>query len=247
MTKLILLRHGQSTTNAAERFTGWTDVPLTELGELEAHKAGRLLRSSSLMPDVLHTSVLRRSIHTAQIVADELYRAWLPVRRTWRLNERQYGALTDQNKSRVRIEVGPEQYRRWRRSFDEPPPPMPQAELENLSSDPRYADLPGRTIPPTESLADVLSRLLPYWIDVVAKDLRHGRTPLVVAHGNSLRALVMHLDQLSPEEVAELNIPTGIPLCYELDETLAPTRRGGHYLDPDAAQTAARAIAAEGS
>lgn len=247
MSKLILLRHGQSTSNAAGKFTGWTDVPLTELGELEAHNAGRLLRSAGLLPDVIHTSVLRRSIHTAQIVADDLYRAWLPVHRTWRLNERQYGALTDRNKSQVRMEVGADRFRRWRRSFDSPPPPLPDAELQHIRDDPRYSDLPERTIPSTESLADVLSRLLPYWVDVLAAELRHGRTPLVVAHGNPLRALVMHLDQMSADEVAQLNIPTGIPLCYDLDQALVPFQRGGLYLDPDAARVAARAIAAEGS
>lgn len=246
MSKLILLRHGQSTANAAGEFTGWTDAALTETGEMEAHQAARLLMSAELQPDSIHTSVLRRSIHTAQIVAENLHRSWLPVRRTWRLNERHYGALTGRTKSRVRMEAGTEQYRRWRRSFDAPPPPMSPRELQGLRADPRYADLPYRTIPACESLADVLARLLPYWTDTLAADLRAGRTPLVVAHGNSLRALVMHLDQLSPTQVAGLNIPTGIPLCYDLDEMLEPKRRGGQYLDPDAADSAAQAIAMEG-
>ncbi|GAB3917876.1 2,3-bisphosphoglycerate-dependent phosphoglycerate mutase [Microlunatus endophyticus] len=246
MSKLILLRHGQSTANAAGEFTGWTDAALTEIRQLEAHKAARLLHSADLLPDSIHTSVLWRSIHTAQIVADDLGRSWLPVHRSWRLNERHYGALTTRKKSHVRLQVGTHQYRLWRRSFEAPPPPMPPDELENLRADPRYADLPHRTIPACESLADVLTRLLPYWIDEIAAELRHGGTPLVVAHGNSLRALVMHLDQLSPAQVAGLNIPTGIPLCYDLDEMLTSKHSGGHYLDPDTAESAAEAIAAEG-
>lgn len=245
-TKLVLLRHGQSRTNADGRFTGWTDVPLTADGEREARRAGELLRDAGIAPDIVHTSVLRRAIRTAEIVLDVLDRTWLPVRRTWRLNERHYGALTSRVKSEVRAEVGDEQYRLWRRSYRQAPPAMEPAEGAALREDPRYADLPAGTVPDTESLADVHARLLPYWIDVLAADLRAGRTPLVVAHGNSLRALVMHLDGLTEHEVAELNIPTGIPLEYHLDSRLRPNSGGGRYLDHEAATRAAAAVAGEG-
>jgi 2,3-bisphosphoglycerate-dependent phosphoglycerate mutase len=244
---LVLLRHGQSTTNAAGEFTGWTDVPLTPSGEAEAVRAGRLLHEARMLPDVVHTSMLRRTIRTAEIALEVIDRPWLPVRRSWRLNERHYGALTGRNKAAVRHEAGNDQFTRWRRSFEDAPPPITRAEGERLRADPRYADLPPGTVPDTESLADVLTRLLPYWVDNVVPDLRAGRTPLLVAHGNSLRALVMHLDRLRPDEVATLNIPTGIPLCYDLDDTFRPRQPGGCYLDPRAASEAAAAVAGEGA
>lgn len=243
---MVLLRHGQSTTNAAGVFTGWTDVPLTRQGEREAERAGHLLRDAGLKPDMVHTSVLRRSIRTAEIMLDVLGRSWLPARRTWRLNERHYGALTGRRKADVRAEVGEQQFTLWRRSFAQPPPPLDPDAAAQFREDPRYAELPSGTVPDTESLADVLARLLPYWVDVLAEDLRAGRVPLVVAHGNSLRALVMHLDRLSERQVSELNIPTGIPLCYELDTGLRPRTPGGRYLDTDAAANAAAEVADEG-
>jgi 2,3-bisphosphoglycerate-dependent phosphoglycerate mutase len=243
---LLLLRHGQSTTNASGRFTGWTDVPLTDDGEREARRAGELLRDAEITPEVVHTSLLRRSIRTVEIVLDVLDRPWLPVRRTWRLNERHYGALTGRVKSEVRTEVGDERYRAWRRSYREAPPPLRNAEGAGFRDDPRYAELPPGTVPDTESLADVRARLLPYWIDTLAAELRAGRTPLVVAHGNSLRAMVMHLDGLTEAQVSELNIPTGIPLEYRLDPRLRPYPGGGRYLDRAAAAQASAAVAGEG-
>jgi 2,3-bisphosphoglycerate-dependent phosphoglycerate mutase len=242
----VLLRHGQSETNAVEQFTGWIDTPLTVTGEQQARHAGALLRSGGVAPDVVHTSVLRRSIRTAEIVLDTLDRSWLPVVRSWRLNERQYGALAGRTKSDVRAEVGDEQYRRWRRGFLEAPPPASAEHLRALADDPRYAALPAHVIPSAESLADVLARVLPHWVDTISADLRAGRTTLVVAHGNSLRALVTHLDQLDEDAVATLNIPTGMPLCYELDERLRPLYPHGRYLDPSAAAEAAAAVAGEG-
>jgi 2,3-bisphosphoglycerate-dependent phosphoglycerate mutase len=245
-SSLVLLRHGESTTNASGEFTGWIDVPLTAGGETEARRAGELLRDAELYPDVLHTSLLRRAIRTAEIVADVLDRPWMPVRRSWRLNERHYGALTGRRKAEVRAEAGEERFTAWRRSFRTPPPPIDPAAGREFTDDPRYAALPAGTVPVTECLADVLARLLPYWADVLAAELRAGRVSLVVAHGNSLRALVMHLDGLSEGQVAELNIPTGIPLLYRLDTDLRPLDGGGGYLDPDAAATAAGQVSAEG-
>jgi 2,3-bisphosphoglycerate-dependent phosphoglycerate mutase len=246
MPTLVLVRHGQSTTNAAGQFTGWADVPLTDAGEHEARRVGELLREQAPHLHVVHTSVLRRAIRTAEIALDVVGRSWLPVARSWRLNERHYGALTGRSKAEVRAEVGDAQFLPWRRGFRERPPPMPAEPAEALRSDPRYSALPARVIPDSESLADVLARVLPYWVDVLSADLLAGRVPLVVAHGNSLRALIMHLDQMSEDEVVELNIPTGIPLCYELDDALLPRQRGGHYLDPTAAAQAAAAVAEEG-
>ena len=242
---LVLLRHGQSTTNAAGTFTGWVDVDLSDVGREEARSAARLLRSAGLQPDVIHTSMLRRTIHTAQLVADELDRAWLPVRRSWRLNERQYGALTGRNKTQVRIEAGAPQYQRWRRSFDTAPPPMAAADLDKFRHDPRYAGVPADAFPVAESLADIMNRAVPYWFDALIPDLVNG-TVLVVAHGNSIRALVAHLDKVPPQETAALNIPTGMPLCYEFDDCWVPRHPGGRYLDPEAARAAAQAIAMEG-
>ena len=226
-------------------FTGWADVPLTAGGEQEAVRAGELLRSAGERPDTLHTSVLRRAMRTAEIVLDELDRDWLPVNRTWRLNERQYGALAGRRKSRVRAEAGDEQYRRWRRSLYEVPPPSSEAQMAELAADPRYAALGSGALPAAESLADVQARILPYWVDVLSAELRAGLVPLVVAHGNSLRALVAYLDRLDEEQVARLDIPTGIPLRYEFDDDWEQPAGSGAYLDPEAAALAAAAVARE--
>lgn len=243
---MVLLRHGQSTANATGEFTGWVDVPLTDYGEQQARDAGELLWSAGFRPDVVHTSVFGRAIRTADLVLDVLGRSWVPVRRTWRLGERQYGAWTGRRKADVLAEVGDEQFLWRRRSLHGAPPPLAPLSLAALRADPRFADLPADTIPPVESLADVVARIVPYWIDVLAADLRAGRLPLVVAHGNSLRALVTHWDRLSEDEVMDLNIPTGIPLRYDFDSDLRPMRRCGQYLDPDAAAEASAAVAREG-
>jgi 2,3-bisphosphoglycerate-dependent phosphoglycerate mutase len=240
---LVLLRHGESTWNAENRFTGWVDVPLSERGMAEAVRAGELLRDAGLLPDVVHTSVLRRAITTANLALDTCDRHWIPVRRDWRLNERHYGALQGKNKAQVRAEFGDEQFALWRRSYDVPPPPIEAASEFAQDGDPRYAP---EEQPPTEALVHVVARLLPYWETMIADDLCAGLTVLVAAHGNSLRALVKHLDGISDEAIAGLNIPTGIPLRYDLDEDLRPLSPGGQYLDPDAARVAAAAVAAQG-
>jgi 2,3-bisphosphoglycerate-dependent phosphoglycerate mutase len=240
---LILLRHGESTANAEGVFTGWIDVPLTPTGRAEALAAGHLLAAARLSPDTVHTSVLRRAVTTADLVLDVLDRDWVPVRRTWRLNERHYGALTGRRKQDVRAEAGEAQYTVWRRSNDVAPPPAPPGTTPP-AGDPRYADLPPDAWPATESLADVQARLLPYWADALAPALTRGQTVLVVAHGNSLRALVAYLDRLPPEAVTDLNIPTGIPLRYFFDSAeLRPTVPGGQYLDPARAAQRAAAVA----
>jgi 2,3-bisphosphoglycerate-dependent phosphoglycerate mutase len=242
---LILLRHGESDWNKKNLFTGWVDVDLAPSGEDEARRGGELLRDAGLTPDVLHTSVLRRAIRTANIALDVADRAWLPVHRSWRLNERHYGALQGKDKSAVRAEFGDEQFMLWRRSYDEPPPPLADDDQYSQTGDSRYADLLD-AIPRTECLKDVVVRMLPYWYDAIVPDLRQGRTVLVVAHGNSLRAMVKHLDGLSDEAVVALNIPTGIPLRYDLDPvTLRPTAPA-EYLDPDAAAAAIEAVANQG-
>jgi 2,3-bisphosphoglycerate-dependent phosphoglycerate mutase len=245
MGTLVLLRHGQSTWNAENLFTGWVDVPLSETGEQEARRGGELLRAEGLLPDVLHTSVLRRAISTANLALDACDRHWIPVRRNWRLNERHYGALQGKNKKQTLDEFGEQQFMLWRRSYDVPPPPIELGSEFSQDGDPRYADL-GDEMPRTECLADVVKRFLPYWESAVVPDLRAGKVVLLAAHGNSLRALVKHLDQISDEDIVGLNIPTGIPLRYELDDSLQPTVRGGVYLDPEAAATAAAAVAAQG-
>ncbi|GAB2656411.1 phosphoglyceromutase [Saccharopolyspora gloriosae] len=242
---LVLLRHGESTWNAENLFTGWVDVPLSEKGTTEARRGGELLRETGVLPDVLHTSLLRRAITTANIALDGADRHWIPVRRDWRLNERHYGALQGKNKKQTLDEYGEEQFMLWRRSYDTPPPEIEPTDEFSQEGDPRYADL-GADMPRTECLKDVVARLLPYWENAIVPDLRAGRTVLVAAHGNSLRALVKHLDGISDEEIAGLNIPTGIPLRYDLDEQLAPTNPGGTYLDPDAAASAAAAVANQG-
>jgi 2,3-bisphosphoglycerate-dependent phosphoglycerate mutase len=243
MGTLVLLRHGQSTWNAENLFTGWVDVPLSETGEQEARRGGELLREAGLLPDVVHTSLLRRAISTANLALDVADRHWIPVRRDWRLNERHYGALQGKDKKQTLEEFGEEQFMRWRRSYDEPPPAIERGSRFDQSGDPRYA---ADEVPATECLADVVARFLPYWESAVVPDLRAGKLVLLAAHGNSLRALVKHLDGISDEDIVGLNIPTGIPLRYDLDDDLRPTVPGGTYLDPDAAKEAAAAVAAQG-
>jgi 2,3-bisphosphoglycerate-dependent phosphoglycerate mutase len=242
---LVLLRHGESDWNAKNLFTGWVDVPLSEKGRVEAEAGGRLLAETGLLPDVLHTSLLRRAIATANLALDVADRHWIPVRRSWRLNERHYGALQGKNKKQTMEQFGEEQFMLWRRSYDVPPPPIATDDEFSQHGDLRYADL-GDDMPATECLKDVVARMLPYWESDILPDLRTGATVLVAAHGNSLRALVKHLDNISDEAIAGLNIPTGIPLLYELDDALAPTVPGGRYLDPEAAATAAAAVANQG-
>ena len=244
--RLVLLRHGQSEWNAKNLFTGWVDVGLTDKGRIEAARGADLLRNRGLLPDVVHTSVLRRAITTAELCLEGIDRHWIPVRRSWRLNERHYGALQGKDKKATLAEFGEEQFMRWRRSYDQPPPPLADDDEWSQVGDPPYADLPPELMPRTECLADVLARLLPYWYDAVVPDLRQGRTVLVAAHGNSMRALVKHLDGLDDKAVVDLNIPTGIPLYYELDETMSPLMQGGEYLDPDAAAAAVEAVKNQG-
>ena len=241
---LVLLRHGESEWNASGQFTGWVDVALTDKGRGEAVKGGQLLAEHKLLPDVLHTSLLRRAITTAALALDVADRHWIPVHRDWRLNERHYGALQGKNKEQTKAEFGEEQFMLWRRSYDTPPPPIEAGSVCSQDGDVRYADIDGG--PLTECLADVVARLLPYWEQTIVPDLRAGKTVLVTAHGNSLRALVKHLDGISDEDIAGLNIPTGIPLRYDLDEQLRPITRGGEYLDPDAAAAGAAAVANQG-
>jgi 2,3-bisphosphoglycerate-dependent phosphoglycerate mutase len=243
---LVLLRHGQSEWNQKNLFTGWVDVGLTETGREEARRGGELLVERGLQPDVLHTSVMRRAIETANLALDAADRLWLPVRRSWRLNERHYGALQGKDKAQTLQEFGEEQFMIWRRSYDVPPPPLPDDDEWSQVGDPPYAAMPDELVPRTECLADVVDRMLPHWYDEVVPDLRAGRTVLVVAHGNSLRALVKHLDGVSDEDIAGLNIPTGIPLLYELDAGLRPTVPGGEYLDPEAASDAIEAVKNQG-
>jgi 2,3-bisphosphoglycerate-dependent phosphoglycerate mutase len=244
--RLLLLRHGESEWNAKNLFTGWVDVGLSEKGRAEALRGAELLIERELLPDVVHTSVLRRAIRTAEITLDASDRHWIPVRRSWRLNERHYGALQGKNKKQTLEEFGEEQFMIWRRSYDTPPPPIADDDEYSQAGDPRYDDLPPELMPKTECLADVVDRMLPYWYDAIVPDLRLGLTVLVAAHGNSLRALVKHLDGMSDEAVVKLNIPTGIPLLYELDEAMRPVKTGGEYLDPAAAAEAIKAVASQG-
>jgi 2,3-bisphosphoglycerate-dependent phosphoglycerate mutase len=245
---LILLRHGESDWNAKNLFTGWVDVDLSATGRDEAVDAGRLMADAGLLPDVVHTSVLRRAITTANLALDRCDRHWIPVRRSWRLNERHYGALQGKNKKQTLERYGEDQFMTWRRSYDVPPPPIDLDDEYAQTGDPRYAGL-GEAMPRCEALANVLARMLPYWASDLVPDLRAGRTVLVAAHGNSLRALVKHLDGISDADIPSLNIPTGIPLVY----TLAVAGEGeprpagpGRYLDPEAARSAAAAVAAQG-
>jgi 2,3-bisphosphoglycerate-dependent phosphoglycerate mutase len=246
MSTLVLLRHGESEWNSKGLFTGWVDVGLSPAGVQEAENGGRLLVQAGLRPAVVHTSVLTRAIQTANIALEEVGLLWLPVRRSWRLNERHYGALQGKDKARTREEFGEEQFMLWRRSYDVPPPPIADDDPLSQSGDPRYAGLPPDARPRTECLKDVVIRLLPYWYDAIVPDLASGEPVLVVAHGNSLRALVKHLDGISDAAIAELNIPTGIPLVYELDEEFRPVVAGGRYLDPEAAEQAAEAVRNQG-
>jgi 2,3-bisphosphoglycerate-dependent phosphoglycerate mutase len=244
--KLILLRHGESEWNAKNLFTGWVDVNLTEQGEKEATRGGELLKDAGLLPEVLHTSLLKRAIRTANLALDAADRAWIPVHRSWRLNERHYGALQGKDKAATLAEFGEEQFMEWRRSYDTPPPELADGAAWSQSDDPRYAAIPSELRPRTECLKDVLERALPYWYDGVVPDLAAGRTVLVTAHGNSLRALVKHLDGVSDADIVGLNIPTGIPLLYELDADYHPVTPGGTYLDPDAAKAAIEAVKNQG-
>jgi len=244
---LILLRHGESEWNAKNLFTGWVDVDLNEKGMAEARRGGELLKEAGILPDVVHTSLLKRAIKTSQIALEAADRHWIPVVRNWRLNERHYGALQGKNKKETLEQYGDEQFMLWRRSYDTPPPPIDPNNEWAQTHDARYSALPPEAVPATECLKDVVTRLIPYWEDViVAEELRAGKTVLIAAHGNSLRALVKHLDGISDADIAELNIPTGIPLVYRLDENLKPIVKGGEYLDPAAAAEAAAAVANQG-
>ena len=244
-TQLILLRHGESEWNAKNLFTGWVDVRLSEKGQVEAKRGGELLKERGLLPNVVHTSLLRRAIITSQIALDECDRSWIPVHRSWRLNERHYGALQGKDKAQTLAEYGEEQFMLWRRSFDVPPPPIADNDEFSQFNDPRYADL-GTALPKSECLKDVVVRMLPYWFDAIIPDLTAHKTVLVTAHGNSLRALVKHLDGISDADIAGLNIPTGIPLLYELNDDFSPVKIGGEYLDPEAAAEAITAVANQG-
>jgi 2,3-bisphosphoglycerate-dependent phosphoglycerate mutase len=246
MPELVLLRHGESEWNAQNVFTGWVDVGLSPAGRAEGEHAGELIAQSGSWPDVVHTSVQRRAIDTAVLALAACDRQWIPVSRSWRLNERHYGALQGKNKAQIREQFGEEQFMLWRRSYDVPPPPLPEEEARRERADPRYARLAPDVVPRTECLKDVVARLLPYWYDALVADLRAGYSVLVVAHGNSLRALVKHLNRISDEDIPGLNIPTGIPLRYQLDESLRPVAGGGQYLDPAAAERAIAAVSAQG-
>ncbi len=243
--ELILLRHGESEWNAKNLFTGWVDVRLSAAGEAEAARGGKLLAERNLLPDVVHTSLLRRAIHTSQLALDACDRHWIPVRRSWRLNERHYGALQGKDKKETLATYGEEQFKLWRRSYDVPPPAIDSNDTYSQANDVRYADL-GGDLPATECLKDVVARMIPYWQESILPDLKAGKRVLVTAHGNSLRALVMHLDGISESDIAELNIPTGIPLLYKLGADFKPVNKGGEYLDPEAAKAAIQAVANQG-
>lgn len=242
---LILLRHGESEWNAKNLFTGWVDVQLTDKGRAEAVAGGEQLKAAGILPDVVHTSLQRRAINTAALALDAADRHWIPVRRDWRLNERHYGALQGKDKKQTLEQYGEEQFMLWRRSFDVPPPPIDDNDEFSQVGDPRYAGL-GADMPRTECLKDVITRMLPYWNSAITDDLRAGHTTLIAAHGNSLRGIVKHLDGISDDDIAGLNIPTGMPLVYRLDESLSPLVPGGEYLDPEAAAAAAAAVASQG-
>jgi 2,3-bisphosphoglycerate-dependent phosphoglycerate mutase len=245
MPTLVLLRHGQSEWNEKNLFTGWADVDLTPKGEGEARRGGQQLKDAGLLPDVVHTSLQTRAIRTANLALEVLDRLWIPVRRHWRLNERHYGALQGKDKAQTAAEHGEDKVKIWRRSYDVPPPPVALDDPRHPSQDPRYAMVPADVLPAAECLKDVLERVLPYWYDVICPDLVEGRAVLIAAHGNSLRALKKHLDGMSDAEVIELNIPTGMPLVYELDEHLRVV--SCDYLDPEAAAAEAAAVAAQGT
>ena len=240
---LILLRHGESEWNAKNLFTGWVDVPLNDKGWGEAVRGGELLKEEGYLPDVVHTSLLRRAIMTANLALDSADRHWIPVKRNWRLNERHYGDLQGKNKAETLEQFGEEQFMTWRRSYDVPPPPISEDSKYSQAGDPRYA---GEPIPATECLKDVLERALPYWDAEIVPDLKSGKTVLVAAHGNSLRAIIKYLDGVGDDEIVGVNVPTGIPLVYELDDDLKPITPGGTYLDADAAAAAIQAVANQG-
>lgn len=245
MIELVLLRHGESTWNRENRFTGWTDVDLSEQGVAEAHEGGRLLREAGFTFDLAYTSVLRRAIRTLWIALDELDEMWIPIRNSWRLNERHYGALQGLNKAETAAQFGEEQVRLWRRSYDVPPPPLDPSDERFPGRDPRYAGLRDEELPRAESLKDTVARFLPYWHDEIAPSLQAGRRTIIAAHGNSLRALVKYLDDVSDAEIVGLNIPTGVPLVYRLDADLRPVDH--RYLgDPERIAAAMAAVAAQG-
>lgn len=243
--KLILLRHGESEWNALNLFTGWVDVRLSEKGIEEAKRGGQLLKERGLLPDIVHTSLLRRAIHTSQLALDAADRHWIPVKRSWRLNERHYGALQGKDKKETLAQYGEEQFQLWRRSFDVPPPPIDDNDKYSQFGDPRYADL-GSDLPKTECLKDVITRMIPYLNGEITDDMNAGKTVLVTAHGNSIRAMVKHIDCISDADIAGVNIPTGIPLFYEFGDNWEPIKKGGEYLDPDAAKAAIEAVANQG-
>lgn len=240
---LILLRHGESEWNAKNLFTGWVDVPLNDKGWEEAKRGGTLMKEADVLPDVCHTSMLRRAIMTAALSLDAADRHWIPVKRSWRLNERHYGDLQGKDKVQVRDQFGEEQFMTWRRSYDVPPPPIADDNEFSQAGDVRYA---GEPIPASECLKDVLERALPYWESAIVPDLQEGKTVLVAAHGNSIRAIVKYLDDVDDDTIVGVNIPTGIPLLYELDEDFKPVKAGGTYLDPEAAKASIAAVANQG-
>ena len=243
--KLILLRHGESEWNAKNLFTGWVDVALSAKGIEEAKRGGILLKERNLLPDIVHTSLLRRAITTASLALDNCDRHWIPVKRSWRLNERHYGALQGKDKAATLKEYGEEQFQLWRRSFDVPPPAIDDNNQYSQSNDPRYANL-GKDLPKSECLKDVVIRMIPYFTNEITNDLRSGKVVLVTAHGNSIRAILKHIDGISDADIAGVNIPTGIPLLYEFDKDFKPVKKGGEYLDPAAAQAAITAVANQG-
>jgi 2,3-bisphosphoglycerate-dependent phosphoglycerate mutase len=243
--KLILLRHGESEWNAKNLFTGWVDVDLSEKGRSEAKRAGQLLKEAKLLPDVLHTSLLKRAINTADIALKNCGKTGIPTHRSWRLNERHYGALQGKDKAQTLATYGQEQFDLWRRSFDTPPPPIADDDQYSQKNDPKYSDL-GDELPKTECLKDVVARVVPYLTGEVNKDMVAGKTVLITAHGNSLRAIVKHIDCISDTDIAKVNIPTGIPLYYEFDDEFEPITKGGRYLDPEAAKIAIQAVANQG-
>ncbi len=243
--KLILLRHGESEWNAKNLFTGWVDVALSTKGIEEAKRGGLLLKERNLLPDIVHTSLLRRAINTASLALDNCDRHWIPVKRSWRLNERHYGALQGKDKAATLKQYGEEQFQLWRRSFDVPPPDIDDDDQYSQSNDPRYADL-GSDLPKSECLKDVVDRMIPYLVGEISADMVSGKTVLVTAHGNSIRAIVKHIDCISDSDIAGVNIPTGIPLLYEFDDDFEPIKKGGEYLDPVAAQAAIAAVANQG-
>ena len=243
--KLILLRHGESEWNAKNLFTGWVDVALSEKGEIEAARGGQLLKEANLLPDVLHTSLLTRAINTADIALASAGVVGIPIKRSWRLNERHYGALQGKDKAATLKEYGAEQFQLWRRSFDVPPPPIADDDQYSQKNDPKYANL-DEPLPKTECLKDVVERVIPYLNDEIKSDLVSGQVVLITAHGNSIRAIVKYLDDISDTDIAGVNIPTGIPLLYELNESFTPITKGGRYLDPVAAKASIEAVANQG-